>query len=343
MELEISLKAATDEIVALKRKIVELEATIRAITDENEQAEREIADLQKQRKQQVEEMIALNKQLAGTINPSLFTSLFYLPHTHTFISSYLFPLLTFTIQPLDLIEWFDIHTTTIITSDTKSSLKAVTEEFEQAETTIESLTLQARKDADDMALLRKRVTELEAQNKTEMMKYQGAPSSLSCIQSHLCFPSLITPPISPSILPSIHLSKSELLSATNAAKVAFEKEIDDLRIQSKKDSEALTLFRKRVAELEGVKAALEKKTNDLMEQGTYISWHPSTRRRKYTHCLTTQLQYTSNSLIIAYPAAKDTEEIARLKQALAMLTAAKQTGKSPGLPIYVSHVIHDPY
>ena len=77
LDLENSLKAATEEILALKRKIVELEATIRAITDENEQAEREIADLQKQRKQQVEELIALNKQLTGNINSSPWQSLFY--------------------------------------------------------------------------------------------------------------------------------------------------------------------------------------------------------------------------------------------------------------------------
>ena len=55
----------------------------------------------------------------------------------------------------------------------------MTEEFEQAEATIESLTLQGKRDADDLALLRKRVTELEDQNKTEILKYQGeAPLSL---------------------------------------------------------------------------------------------------------------------------------------------------------------------
>ena len=37
VDLETSLKSATDEGIALKRKIAELESTIRAITDENEQ------------------------------------------------------------------------------------------------------------------------------------------------------------------------------------------------------------------------------------------------------------------------------------------------------------------
>ena len=54
----------------------------------------------------------------------------------------------------------------------------MTEEFEQAEATIEALTSQAKKDADDLALLRKRATELDAQIKTEMMKYQGDPLPL---------------------------------------------------------------------------------------------------------------------------------------------------------------------
>ena len=48
------------------------------------------------------------------------------------------------------------------------------------------------------------------------------------------------------------------------------KEIEDLRMQSKKDSEAMVLLRKRVAELEGVKSALEKKSGDLMSQGTFV-------------------------------------------------------------------------
>ena len=41
-------------------------------------------------------------------------------------------------------------------------------------------------------------------------------------------------------------------------------------MQSKKDSEAMVLLRKRVAELEGVKSALEKKSSDLMSQGTFV-------------------------------------------------------------------------
>ena len=104
MELEISLKAATDEIVALKRKIVELEATIRAITDENEQAEREIADLQKQRKQQVEEMIALNKQLTGIINLLYLHPLSpYLIHLYHIYSHHLLSRSNLLIQSNDLI------------------------------------------------------------------------------------------------------------------------------------------------------------------------------------------------------------------------------------------------
>ena len=76
----------------------------------------------------------------------------------------------------------------MIPVDTKSSLKAATEESEQAETTIESLKLQAKKDVDDIALLRKRVTELEAQKKMEHMKYQGDPPLFlrpSCPPSHV--------------------------------------------------------------------------------------------------------------------------------------------------------------
>ena len=64
------------------------------------------------------------------------------------------------------------------TSDAKSNLKAATEESEQAEATIEANKLQAKKDADDLAELRKSVTELEAQNKLETMKYQGKPTFL---------------------------------------------------------------------------------------------------------------------------------------------------------------------
>ena len=74
------------------------------------------------------------------------------------------------------------------TADAKSSLKAATEESEQAEATIEAINLQAKKDTDDMAMLRKRVTELEAQNKLEHMKYQGV--TLSPIHLNLLADSL---------------------------------------------------------------------------------------------------------------------------------------------------------
>ena len=52
-------------------------------------------------------------------------------------------------------------------------------------------------------------------------------------------------------------------------------------------------------------------------------------------------QHASSSLDV-HPAARDTEEIARLKQALAMLTTAKQTGKRPGLSNHITDVIDNP-
>ena len=45
-------------------------------------------------------------------------------------------------------------------------------------------------------------------------------------------------------------------------------------MQSKGDNEALALLRQRAAELEDVKAALEKKSSDLMAQGTSILTNP---------------------------------------------------------------------
>ena len=70
---------------------------------------------------------------------------------------------------------------------------------------------------------------------------------------------------------SIHLYRiQELLSATTAAKVEYEKENGTLLVQSKKDFEALAAMCKRVAESDDANASLEKKTSNLTIQGQRI-------------------------------------------------------------------------
>ena len=128
-----------------------------------------IIGMQSQRKKHDEDMIALNKLLKGDYQPVLhFLLLSFL--TCSFASPHLvyFPL--------------TYHLTA--TTDAQSSLKAATEESEQAEATIEALKLQAMKDTDAMTVFRKRVTELETQIKLELMKYQGNTPFLSSKSIH---------------------------------------------------------------------------------------------------------------------------------------------------------------